>query len=503
MKPSLQLRIGQNLNMTPQLQQAIRLLQLSSLDLQQEIQSAVEKNPMLELGEQDESQSSHIHQTSQTTADNASNLSSTNDTPAETTESQAQDISTNVENPTNEHASQIEVGELDRWDVQTHTRNKTRSDSSSGNEIERLTSEETTLKDHLIWQMQLTPFSPTDYLIAMTLIDAINEDGYLVSTIEDLHDSLKEEGEIDIDELYSVLHRIQQFDPIGVGSQTLSECLSIQLKKLPQQHPWRQKAIDLVTHHLPLLAKRDYAALRRHLQLSLEELKCVIKCIQMQHPRPGRKIGSSTSEYIVPDVYVRKHGNKWVVALNPECAPPVTINQNYASLIRRSDSSRDNQFLKTQLQEARWFLKSIENRNETLIKVTECIVESQSAFFEEGDIAMKPLILHQVAEKVGMHESTISRITTQKFMHTPRGTFELKYFFSSHVGTSQGGECSATAIRAFIKKLVDDENKKKPLSDEKIAKLLSEDGIKVARRTVAKYRESLKIPPSNERKRIF
>lgn len=498
MKPSLQLRIGQQLNMTPQLQQAIRLLQLSSLDLQQEIQSALEKNPMLESADIEDDFAQHqandISKTQQSDQDAAQSSS----------ESSENESHANEPDKVEESLSQQGIEEADEtWGTTVGSKSKDSQYQSTGNEIERLTSQETTLKDHLIWQMQLTPFSQTDKLIAITIIDSINEDGYLVTSLEEIHNTLKDEIEIDLDEVVSVLHRIQQFDPIGVGAQNLSECLKIQLEKLPYSNLWRDKAIALVNQYLPLLAKRDYAALRRHLSLTLEDLRAVIQCIQMQNPRPGREIGGATSEYIVPDVFVRKRFNQWVVELNPDCTPNLTINSNYASLIRRADTSRDNQYLRKQLQEARWFLKSIENRNETLVKVAECIVQAQTDFFELGDIGMKPLILHQVAEKVGMHESTISRITNQKYMHTPRGTYELKYFFSSHVSTESGGECSATAIRALIKKLIAEENSSKPLSDEKIAKLLSVEGIKVARRTVAKYREAMTIPPSNERKKIF
>lgn len=495
MKPTLQLRIGQQLSMTPQLQQAIRLLQLSSLDLQQEIQAALDKNPMLE------------------TVDDAESLSNTteNDVTDPSTE-QHDSYEKNELNDSyydNERTDPSETQVNDYIDDNTWTsekmngKTKENHHQSTGNEIERLTSHDANLQEHLLWQMQLTPFSLTDCLIATTLIDSINEDGYLTSTVEDIYTTLKEEVDIEIEEVEAVLRRIQQFDPVGVGARNLSECLRVQLQKLSPDALWRNKAIKLVCNHLDLLAKRDYAALRKNLQLSLEDLRQVIQLIQTQNPRPGREIGGTSSEYITPDVFVRKRFNRWVVELNPECTPYLKINENYANMIRRADSSRDNQFLKNQLQEARWFLKSIENRNETLIKVSECIVEAQHDFFELGDVGMKPLILHQVADKVGMHESTISRITNQKYMHTPRGTFELKYFFSSHVSTASGGECSATAIRAYIKKLIAEENHQKPLSDDKLAKLLAEEGIQVARRTVAKYREAMTIPPSNERKKII
>ncbi|MCS5709237.1 RNA polymerase factor sigma-54 [Candidatus Berkiella cookevillensis] len=495
MKPTLQLRIGQQLSMTPQLQQAIRLLQLSSLDLQQEIQEALDKNPMLEAMDDIE-------------PSNSTNENDVTDPNAEQHDSYDTNelLDSHHENDRKD-ASETQVNDYiddNAWaSEKMNGKTKESHHQSTGNEIERLTSHDANLQEHLLWQMQLTPFSLTDCLIATTLIDSINEDGYLTSTIEDIYTTLKEEVDIDIEEVEAVLHRIQQFDPVGVGARNLSECLRVQLQKLSPDMLWRNKAIELVCTYLDLLAKRDYAALRKYLQLSLEDLRQVIQLIQTQNPRPGREIGGASSEYITPDVFVRKRFNRWVVDLNPECTPSLKINANYAGMIRRADSSRDNQFLRNQLQEARWFLKSIENRNETLIKVSECIVEAQHDFFELGDVGMKPLILHQVADKVGMHESTISRITNQKYMHTPRGTFELKYFFSSHVTTASGGECSATAIRAHIKKLIAEENHQKPLSDDKLAKLLAEEGIQVARRTVAKYREAMTIPPSNERKKLI
>jgi len=474
-KPSLQLRIGHQLTMTPQLQQAIRLLQLSSVDLQTEIQEALETNAMLELQE-----NPHAESAAEGEYDNSLEEAITY-SPAH--EDEAQERS---------------------WDNQmSGTSRSHHFQAPHGNEIETLNGTQITLQDHLLWQMQLTPFSDTDKLIAIAIIDAINEDGFLICTLEDIIATIKQVCDIDESEVEAVLHRIQHFDPIGVASRNLSECLKVQLEHLPSQFPWRNKAKELVTHHLELLGKRDYPALKRRLGLSLEDLKEVILCIQSLNPRPGTKIGSKTPEYIVPDVYTFKKQGIWQIELNPECTPQLRINDHYAALIRRSDSSADNQFLRNQLQEARWFLKSIENRNETLLKVARAIIEQQQAFLEYGEEAMKPLVLHDIATSLEMHESTISRVTTQKYLHTPRGTFELKYFFSSHVGTDEGGECSATAIRALIKKLIASENRKKPLSDCKLAQLLAEQGIQVARRTIAKYREGMTIPPSNERKQLI
>ncbi len=474
MKPSLQLKIGHQLTMTPQLQQAIRLLQLSAVDLQTEIQTALEANPMLEIQEQEISQ------------DTAS-----------------QEDTSEEDSALNFYAEPDPNGEEFTWEVRLGTKREAHFHESLGNELETLNSVPITLRDHLVWQMELTPFSENDLLIAAAIIDSINEDGFLTCDISDIQATVQDTVEVNTQEVEAVLHRIQQFDPLGVGARNIGESLKVQLEHLAPDFPWRDKAKELVMHHLELLGKRDYAALRRRLGLSMEELHEVIQCIQSLNPRPGTEIGGSSAEYVIPDVYTYKKHGKWVVELNPECMPKLRINDHYAGLIRRADSSQDNQYLRNQLQEARWFLKSIENRNDTLFKVASCIILQQQDFLEHGEEAMKPLILHDVAKVLELHESTISRVTTQKYLHTPRGTFELKYFFSSHVNTEKGGECSATAIRAVIKKLIAAESRKKPLSDSKLAKMLAELGIPVARRTVAKYREAMNIAPSNERKQLI
>ncbi|HEY4731793.1 MAG TPA: RNA polymerase factor sigma-54, partial [Gammaproteobacteria bacterium] len=298
------------------------------------------------------------------------------------------------------------------------------------------------------------------------------------------------------------LHRIHNFDPVGVGARDLRECLLIQLQHLELETPWRERAQKLVSEYLPLLASRDYTQLMRRLKFTQDELREVISLVQSLNPRPGSLIASKPSEYIIPDVLVRKEKDTWRVELNTDAIPRIRINRDYAHLVKRADNSADNTYLRNHLQEARWFIKSLKSRNETLLKVATSIVERQRNFLEYGEEAMKALVLHDVAIAVGMHESTISRVTTQKYMHTPRGIFELKYFFSSHVSTEDGGECSATAIRALLKKLIAVENPAKPLSDSKLAQMLAEQGIKVARRTIAKYRESITIPSSSERKRL-
>lgn len=476
MKPSLQLRIGHQLTMTPQLQQAIRLLQLSAVDLQIEIQEALETNSMLELEDKA-----------------ATDKSFEENLPESDTQNKTEEHS---------HADLSDESETLSFEFQSMTRNSFRYHEAQGNELETLNGTQTTLRDHLHWQMQLTPFSDVDKMIATIIIDSINEDGFLTCSAEDILTTVSSVSEVELNEIEAVLHRIQRFDPVGVGARNLSECLKVQLDQ-QSPSPWRNKAKELVTHHLELLGKRDFPALKRRLGLSNEDLREVIACIQALNPRPGTKIGQPNPEYIVPDVYTFKRQGVWQVELNPECTPNLQINPYYASLIKRSDASKDNQFMRNQLQEARWFLKSIENRNDTLLKVARCIVNAQQGFLDYGEEAMKPMILSDIASILEMHESTISRVTTQKYLHTPRGTFELKFFFSSHVSTDVGGECSATAIRALIKKLIASENRNKPLSDSKLSKMLGDLGINVARRTVAKYREAMTIPPSNERKQLI
>jgi RNA polymerase sigma-54 factor len=344
-------------------------------------------------------------------------------------------------------------------------------------------------------------------MVAMALIDAVDPDGYLRTDVDEvLEHFTRSEPQLFADaepeEIETVLHRLQQFDPPGVCARDLSECLQIQLRQLPENTPMLKEALRLVRDHLGLLGNHDYRTLMRRMRLKEEALQQIISLIQSLNPKPGTSISSEQSEYVIPDVVVRKVQGQWNVSLNSEASPKLRINTDYADLIRRADNSADNTYLKNHLQEARWFLKSLLSRNETLLKVATEIVARQIDFFEEGEEGMKPMVLHDIAEAVEMHESTISRVTTQKYMHTPRGIFELKYFFSSHVSTSDGGAASSTAIRALIKKLISAENTAKPLSDNKIADLLKEQGFNVARRTVAKYREAMNIPPSNERKRL-
>ncbi len=487
MKQSLSLKLGQQLTMTPQLQQAIRLLQLSTLDLQQEIQQALESNLMLELDDEDE-----------VAADAA--LEWEQSEPLATASAEGAELAEIDGQADWNDSLPDELPVESAWeDVHLHN---TQSSAGELPDLESSNSAGQSLQDHLHWQLNLTPMSDRDRLMATALIDAINADGLLSASLSDILEAFHPELDIEEDELLAVLKLIQHFDPPGIAGRDLAECLLIQLRQLPPETPMLAPAAALLKDHLGLLASRDFATLKRKLRLDEDALKNVVTLIQTLNPRPGAGLGEDDTEYVVPDVFVRKVRGRWQVELNMEAAPRLRINPDYAALVKRADSSNDNSMLREHLQEARWFLKSLESRNETLLKVASKIVEVQRGFLEYGEQAMKPLVLRDIAEAVEMHESTISRVTTRKYMHTPRGVFELKYFFSSHVGTSTGGEVSSTAIRALIKKLCAEENPRKPLSDSRIAAILAEQNIEVARRTVAKYRELLLIPPSNERKRL-
>lgn len=521
MKQSLQLKMGQSLTMTPQLQQAIRLLQLSTLDLQNEIQEALDSNPMLEVSEDNPNNSEANTETSDK-KDAADAQNNTDDSTSTIENNTLENYDTPANNPEaskSTESSDEAVADSDwedniptdlpvdvSWDDVYQSSapapsGAARDDENSDFEVRRGSTE--SLQDHLLWQLNVTALSDKDFAIAMTIIDDIDDNGLLTSSLAHIHQGLSQQlDELDFDEVEAVLHRIQQFDPPGVAGADLSDCLLIQLKQLHKDTPGLALAQELVSEYLSLLGTKDYKTLMRKLRIKESELKTAIQLIQTLNPRPGEGIGTDDTQYVVPDVFVKKIGMRWMVELNPDIAPKLRINNSYASMVKRADSSSDNTFLKDNLQEARWFLKSLQSRNETLLKVASAIVEKQQGFLDFGEEAMKPLVLHDIADTVEMHESTISRVTTNKYMHTPQGIFELKYFFSSHVSTESGGECSSTAIRAIIKKLIAAENTQKPLSDSKITTLLGEQGIKVARRTIAKYRESMNIPPSNERKQL-
>lgn len=496
MKQSLQLRIGQSLTMTPQLQQAIRLLQLSSLELQTEIQESLEANPLLE-------QDDNLGEITLIDADAAKDGGNGEDTTELTS------IGAGVAENRAEQALPDEL-EIDaRWEhIYDNIPNSSTQSIAGGLDhrdlFENQAGEEDTLKNHLIWQLDCAHLSETDHGIGLAIVDSIDDSGYLTESIEDIFEGLvRQFDELELDEVEAVLHLVQRFDPVGVAARSVSECITIQLQQYDPDTPHLVKALVLVDKYLEYLESNDMALLKRRLQASDAELADIIRLIQTVNPHPGHIISQNHAEYVVPDVYVAKRAGRWKVSINPEHALRLRVNDQYASLIKRSDSSEDNTYLKDHLQEARWFIKSLQSRNDTLLRVAEAIVERQHAFLEYGEEAMQPMVLRDIAEQLEMHESTISRVTTHKYMHTPRGILEFKYFFSSHVSTADGGECSATAIRAIIKKFVAAEKPEKPLSDNKIATLLGEQGINVARRTVAKYREALNIPPSNERKRLF
>ncbi|EFA4794725.1 TPA: RNA polymerase factor sigma-54 [Escherichia coli] len=476
MKQGLQLRLSQQLAMTPQLQQAIRLLQLSTLELQQELQQALESNPLLEQIDTHEEIDTRETQDSET-LDTADALEQ-KEMPEELPLDASWDTIYTAGTPSGTSGDYID-DELPVYQGETTQ----------------------TLQDYLMWQVELTPFSDTDRAIATSIVDAVDDTGYLTVPLEDILESMGDE-EIDIDEVEAVLKRIQRFDPVGIAAKDLRDCLLIQLSQFDKTTPWLEEARLIISDHLDLLANHDFRTLMRVTRLKEDVLKEAVNLIQSLDPRPGQSIQTGEPEYVIPDVLVRKHNGHWTVELNSDSIPRLQINQHYASMCNNARNDGDSQFIRSNLQDAKWLIKSLESRNDTLLRVSRCIVEQQQAFFEQGEEYMKPMVLADIAQAVEMHESTISRVTTQKYLHSPRGIFELKYFFSSHVNTEGGGEASSTAIRALVKKLIAAENPAKPLSDSKLTSLLSEQGIMVARRTVAKYRESLSIPPSNQRKQL-
>ena len=493
MKHSLQLKLSQSLTMTPQLQQAIRLLQLSTMELNAEIQDALESNMMLEL--EDDSQNQPPAQSSETPPqseaagekdevefDNIEADGGTSDIP--------------------EDLLPIDSNWDDIYDPGTTYSGEPHEFASA----DSYHSPSQSLADHLLWQLNTIPATEKDRAIAVAVIDALDDDGYLKTSPEELAEMLNQEADgdepVEVDEVKAIIRLVQAMEPAGVAARDLRECLLLQLCQMPPETRWLAQTQELVREHFALLAAHDYAQLTRRMRIDRDQLSEVIALIQSLNPRPASGVQDLEVQYIIPDVYVRKVNNTWKIELNPETVPQLRINNTYAGMIRRADNSEANASLKTHLQEARWFIKSLQSRSETLLRVATVIVDKQRAFLDYGAEAMKPMILHDVATELDLHESTISRVTTRKYMHTPRGIFELKYFFSSHVGTDQGGACSSTAIRALIKKLIEAEKPQKPLSDNKIADLLADQGIQVARRTVAKYREGMKIAPSNERKRL-
>lgn len=500
MKQTLALKLGQQLTMTPQLQQAIRLLQLSALDLQAEIQEALESNPMLEYSDDFDVSDADAsnHEEKQAHMDAQLKVNEEQKSDHEVSEQLDSKLSDDLPTDT-------------QWDDVYPTSSNPSSSSNSNYDgdydplANRAASE--SLLDHLLWQLNLTPMAQSDRFIASVIIDAIDLNGMLTTSTEEILESVRGSSELDgldveQEDILAILAQVQEFDPIGVAARDLQECLMLQIQTLPADTPHIDAAISLLENHLDLLGSKDYTTLRRKAKLSEDELTGAVRVIQTLNPRPGSSVTEGPADYIVPDVVVKKDQGRWLVELNNDVTPQVRISTLYEHLVEEVKGKEDKAYLRDNLQEARWFLKSLQTRHDTLLKVAARIVEVQRGFFDYGPEAMRPLILADIAEAVDLHESTISRVTSRKYMATPRGVFELKYFFSSHVGTSSGGEVSSTAIRALIQKLTAEENPKKPLSDNKIAAILKEQNINVARRTVAKYRESLSIPPSNERKQL-
>jgi len=496
MRQGLQLKFSQQLTMTPQLQQAIKLLQLSTLDLQQEIIEQLYSNPLLEADDVDGS-NNEPHEVNNSGTDD---VNFDNNDPENYT--QVQDTSEPTE--TSIDSSWESDNRENSWnDVPNTTKPLSNDGDFNLDTIYQVTE---SLQDHLTWQLNLITLSSRDKAIAEVYIDSINDNGFLSDSLQEITSHLVKKTEqepIQNDELIAVLKRLQQFDPPGIFARDLKECLSIQLNQLDNETSYIQEAKVLVEGFLEDIASAELSKIARRSKLNQLNVKCALALIRTLNPRPGELLTPDDTEYIVPDVYVEKINDAWRVRLNDNNIPRLRINQAYSDLIKRADDSTENQFLKKNLNEARWFLRSIESRNDTLTQVTLAIIDFQKGFLNHGPIAMKPLVLSEIAEQLDLHESTVSRVTTKKYMATPQGIFELKYFFSSHVGTSDGGECSSTAVCAILKMLIAAEKPCKPLSDNKLTTLLADQGIQVARRTVAKYRESMNIPSSSQRKRFI
>jgi len=476
MKHSLQLRLSQHLTLTPQLQQSIKLLQLSTLELNQEIERLLQENPLLEREDTGAESPAPPNRDGGTqnqvdagaASETASSSTSTDDSP------------------------------LDLMDNLSYGNSRAESEDD---DFPPVAEQPASLREHLSSQISLLHLSPRDKQLLGLLVDSLDDDGYLPQSLEEIGAMLPPELGVEQDELSIALQHLQHMDPPGVGARNLSECLSLQLKGLPDDTPYRDAALDIVQHHLDMLAARDFSKLKRTLKCDESCLRAVQKLIISLNPKPGRDFFSEEPRYVVADVIVRKVKGVWVASLNADALPKLRVNRLYADIMQRNRGANSQQ-LTTQLQEAKWLIKNVQQRFETILRVSQAIVDRQRNFLEHGEVAMRPLVLREIAETLDLHESTISRVTTQKFMHTPRGIFELKYFFGSHVSTETGGAASSTAIRALIKQLVSAENTRSPLSDGQISELLGEQGIVVARRTIAKYRESLQILPVSLRKTL-
>ncbi len=500
MKQTLQLKLSQHLTLTPQLQQSIRLLQLSTLELNAEVERLLQENPLLEKADEDEAAPGEAPapdvalpreaetRDGEVRADDAERL-----------DAEAERVPEIIPDGAESGVDRADFEDYSSGDSDWGGGSGATDDDDEGFYPQQVAT--STLRDHLNGQLAVLNLPLRDRQIVAALIDALDDDGYLGSSVEELAELFPEELEIDADEINIALKYLQSFEPAGVGARDASECLALQLRTLPESTPLRAEALMVVADHLPLLAARDFTKLKRLLHTDDTGVRAVRSLITSLNPRPGAAFAKAEANFVIPDVIVRKVRNQWLASLNEAAMPKLRLNRIYADILTRNRDS-SNQQLAAQLQEAKWLIRNVQQRFETILRVAQAIVDRQRRFFEHGDVAMRPMVLREIADMLDLHESTISRVTTQKYMLTPRGTYELKYFFGSHVATDTGGAASATAIRALIKQLINAENPKSPLTDSRIADLLGDQGILVARRTIAKYRESLQIPPVNLRKSL-
>jgi RNA polymerase sigma-54 factor len=508
MKPSLQLKLSQHLTLTPQLQQSIRLLQLSTLELNQELERFLQENPLLEREDEGEDTPAVVAAPGETPPGSASEspfegdgAAGSDSAPAETVADDHDDSRPEMPEVVDSTASADADGpdEPDWTDEGSYGSGQAPDGEDS--DYPQVAANAPSLREHLLWQLNMMPMPTRDKQLAAVIVDSLDDDGYLKTDLAELADALPEEMDVDEDDLLVAVRHVQQLEPAGIGARNLGECLELQLLAMDPDTPYRDQALAVVRTHLDALASRDYARLKKALKCDDDTLREVQRMIIGLDPRPGSQFSGDEARYVVADVIVRKLKGLWVASLNPDAMPKLRVNRMYADILSRNRDASHQQ-LASQLQEAKWLIKNVQQRFDTILRVSQCIVDRQRHFFEHGEVAMRPLVLREIAELLGLHESTVSRVTTQKFLLTPRGIFELKYFFGSHVTTDTGGACSATAIRALIKQLVGEEDTRRPLSDSQISEILGKQGIVVARRTIAKYRESLQILPVNLRKSI-
>ncbi len=484
MKQTLQLKLSQHLTLTPQLQQSIRLLQLSTLELNAEVERMLQENPLLEKAEaegEDEAPPQEFPLAGTATSAPAAE-------PPETRDDERSEAPAD--------GSEVDFADYSSGDGDWGGGGAAEDDEFFPQQVAT-----TTLRDHLNAQLALLNLPLRDRQIVAALIDALDEDGYLASSLDEIAEMFSENDALEPEELTIALKFLQSFEPAGVGARDCAECLTLQLKVLPEHAPHRADALKVADGHLELLANRDFTRLKRLLHTDDAGVRAVRELIRSLNPRPGAAFAKTEANYVVPDVVVRKVRNQWTASLNEAAMPKLRLNRIYADILTRNREA-SNQQLAAQLQEAKWLIRNVQQRFETILRVAQAIVERQRRFFEHGEVAMRPMVLREIADMLDLHESTISRVTTQKYMLTPRGTFELKYFFGSHVATDTGGAASATAIRALIKQLISAEDPRSPLTDSRIAEVLGDQGILVARRTIAKYREALQIPPVNLRRAL-